>query len=421
VESSGVCQWKQASYIKAGAGLKETIVSCTSGVVLRRCSVKRKLRIAFGFPSGIAMTERLQHGIFDYAKKRGGWSFTRSPEMLGTSLGWLRNWPGDGAFIFVTTPEENRYAKCLGIPVVNLSSHLAKPDFPTVTTDHRAIGRMAAKHLLARKFRRLAFYGTEGLYYMEERFKGFHEIARAHASLDRLMVPLPTSAHFRWRNQESALDRWLRKLTPPFGIFAGTDLRASMVLDACARIGLRVPQDVAVLGVDNDPLVCEMCQPSLSSVSRNDFEVGRRAAAVLEALIDSGKNQRWLLVPPDEIVQRESTVTFAVEDPVIAEALVRIQNEIARPFGAAEIAARAPISRRRFEARFRKAVGCSPYSFINGLRIEHAKSLLTSLPERSLTDVAALCGFSNPRRFRLVFQRVSGVLPSTWRDSERGT
>lgn len=377
--------------------------------------MKRKLRIAMALPSGIALGERLYQGIADYARKNGRWSFTQIPEMMSSSIYWLRDWPGDGAFAFITTPEENRFVRSLPIPVVNLSSHISKPSVATITTDNHAIGRLAAEHLLSKRFRHLAFYGSRGQYFSEERFRGFYEVASKRARVDRLMLTLPSATPFRWKNQEAELDNWLKRLKTPVGIFAATDPRASLILGACERLGLRVPQDVAVLGVDNDPLICELSQPSLSSVTRNDIEVGRRAAALLEALIRGKKNPGWLLIPPGEIVQRASTTTLAVEDSFIADAIEHIQRSLDKPFGTEEIAAMLPISRRSFEMRFRHAVGCSPYTFINQLRVDRAKCLLEQTSSKlSLTHIAAACGFSSPRRFRLVFQRITGRLPSTW-------
>lgn len=382
---------------------------------MRNHSSRSKLRVALSFPSGIALSERIQQGIASYARQRGGWNISHHPEMIGTSVTWLRDWHGDGAFIFAITDKECKIARSLHIPVLNLASHVARPGLPTVSPDHYEIGRLAAEHLLSKNFRRLAFYGTTGLHYSNERLRGFIETARNRATLDQLLVPLPSRVPFHWRNQETALDLWLKKLARPVGIFAGTDLRAGIVLDACERLAIKVPREIAVLGVDNDPLVCELREPSLSSVSRNDFEVGRQAAILLEKLIRRrAHSDHWVLVAPDGIVARQSTCTIAVDDPLITEAISHIQSRIGRPFGAEEIAREVPLSRRRFEARFCQAVGRSPYAFINNLRVERAKSLLENHPRLPLTEIAKACGFSGPRRFRLVFQRTTGLPPRQW-------
>ena len=374
------------------------------------------MRIAFGFPSGIALTERIQLGIACYARERGGWDITRNTEMLGTSVEWLQNWPGDGAFVFAFTPKDAALAQRLGFPAVNLSSHLAMPSLPTVSTDHHAIGRLAAEYFLSKNFRRLAFYGPAGMHYSKERLRGFCEGAGKRAQVQQLLVPTLSDKKSRYYKQENALDHWLQKLERPVGILAASDPRANIVLEACRRLGLKVPRDVAVIGVDNDPLIYELSEPPLSSIARNDFEVGRQAAMLLESLIHKkARSTRWVMVPPEGIVERESTRTLAVDDPLIAQAVETIQNRISKPFGAEEIAAQAPISRRQFEARFCKAIGRTPYAFINHLRVERAKLLLEEADSPSMVEIAGACGFTSAARFRLVFKRTTRQLPSQWR------
>lgn len=365
----------------------------------------------------MALAERILQGIASHAQERGGWNFTRHPEIINSSsITWLRSWRGDGAFIFAPTAREAALARSLRLPVVNLASHLAAPRLPTVSVDHYAVGRLAARHLLSKNFRRLAFYGVRGLHYSNERLRGFRDEASTFATVEEWIVPLPGRASFRWGDQEKAIDRWLGGLVRPVGVFASTDLRATILLAACERLGIKVPHEIAILGVDNDPLVCELSAPNLSSVSRNDLAVGRQAAMLLESLIRrKTRSSDWLLVPPDGVLARESTRTLAVEDALMAEAIEYIQTHLDRPFGAEEIARQVPLSRRHFESRFRQAVGLSPYAFINNLRVERAKSLLELKHDRpSLTEIARSCGFNSETRFRLVFQRTTGFLPSEW-------
>lgn len=382
-----------------------------------RTEISPKWRIALSFPSGVALAERIYQGIAAYAKECGGWNFTRHPEIINSSsTTWLRSWQGDGAFIFATTTREAALARSLRLPVVNLASHLTSPRLPTVSVDHYEVGRLAARHLLSKNFRRLAYYGVRNLHYSNERLRGFREEASPFASVHEWLVPLPGSGSFRWGDQEKAIDRWLNSLVRPIGIFASTDLRAALLLTACERLGIKVPHEIAILGVDNDPLVCELNTPNLSSVSRNDLAVGRQAAMLLELLIrQKTRSSEWLRLPPDGVLARESTRTLAVEDPVIAEAVEHIQTHLEQSFGAEEIVRRVPLSRRHFESRFRLAVGLSPYAFINNLRVERAKSLLALKHDRpSITEIARSCGFNSETRFRLVFRRTTGFLPSAW-------
>jgi LacI family transcriptional regulator len=156
-----------------------------------------------------------------------------------------------------------------------------------------------------------------------------------------------------WVDQQEELEDWLATLEPPVGVMASTDLRAGMVLDACQRLSLRVPEDVAVIGVDNDPVACEFRAPRLSSVSRNDYEVGFRAAEFLHRLIQGEPMEKpVILVPPDGVVSRRSTEVLAVEDPLIAGIVQSIASRLHEPFGVDGLLSGRNLSRRRIEQRF---------------------------------------------------------------------
>jgi LacI family transcriptional regulator len=349
----------------------------------------------------------------------GGWSFTHVPEAVSRmSLHWLQSWHGDGTFVFADTPQQQRFVNSLRIPAVNFSAYLSKPILPTVNVDHRAIGRCAAEYFLSRRFRNLAYYGVEDIYYSEERYSGFVQGVGSRAAMEKLLVPLPKERSFSWQKSRKALETWLRSLVPPVGILCSSDQRALMLLQVCQELGLSVPHQIAILGVDDDPLVCNHSHPQLSSIPRNDVEVGRQAAALLESLMNGAKQRgEWVFVPPGNVVSRQSTATFAVEDPVIVESLKWIRANIDKPFGSSEVADMSSISRRLFEIRFREAMGCSPYFFISQQRIEHAKSLLEDPKGMPLRQIYRACGFTSPRRFRLVFHRFAGVFPKKWKAS----
>jgi LacI family transcriptional regulator len=377
----------------------------------------KKRRVALAFPQGIAFVERILQGILDYARKQGGWVFTRMPERLSPSLDWLQHWPGNGAFALVTTVKDARLVKQLSIPVVNLAGYLETLSLPTVMVDHLAVGRLAAEHLLERRFQRYGYYGPQKLLYSETRLRGFREILTKNGcTCSVLAVPTLSPTRREWADEQADLKHWLGKLLPPVGILASTDLRASMVLDACAELGLRVPRDIAVVGVDNDPVVCEFTQPTLSSVSRNDWEVGHQAARLLDKLMSgSVAPQGPELVPPDGVIERGSTDTLAIEDPEVENAINYIRAHLHEPFGVERLLAQSHLSRRSLEHRFRQAMGCSPYVLINQLRVERAKQLLGDAKKQTLTEIALSCGFTELRRFRLVFQKLAGQSPAEYR------
>jgi len=374
-------------------------------------------RVALALPPHFAIMERAVEGILEYARAHGGWSLTRLPERLDPSIGWLKNWPGDGAIVGIATEADAQLVSTLNFPVVNLMSYLAEPGVSTVMVDHHAIGRLAAEHLLERRFQRFGYYGTSGTWFAQLRREGFMAaIDKAGGLCTVREVPVATADQHDWVGEDESLLAWLKSLCAPVGILASTDLRARMVLDACARLGLRVPEDVAVVGVDNDPVVCEFSRPQLSSVSRNDREVGRRAAELLDQLIGGREAlSQPILIAPDGVIARQSTETLALDDPDVAEAVILIRQHLGEPFGVERLLGASQLSRRRLEYRFRQCLGCSPYTFIASLRVERARGLLMDPTKRTMKEIAGLCGYSDLRGFRLVFRRIARMDPSEFR------
>jgi LacI family transcriptional regulator len=227
-----------------------------------------------------------------------------------------------------------------------------------------------------------------------------------------------------WENQQDQLESWLRGLTTPVGIMASSDLRAGMLLEACRKVGLRVPEEVAIIGVDNDPVACEFSQPQLTSISRNDHRVGFEAASMLHRMIlgQAPPGPVSLRIPPDRVVARKSTEVLAVDDPEVALLIQQMRERFHESIGMENLAGKSALSRRRLEQRFRATMDISPAVFLNQLRVEHAKKLLARKPILPLADIAAQCGFRDPRRFRVVFMRLTGSSPVACRrelDSSR--
>jgi LacI family transcriptional regulator len=377
--------------------------------------------VACAFPAGINFVERLLAGVHDYARKKGNWTFVRLPERVDPSIDWLRDCACEGALIVVHNREAVNFARSLHMPVVNLTAYMKMPEIPTVMVDQEAIGRMAAQHLIERHFSRFAYYGTSDIWYSQLRREAFVEtVAAAGGTCDVLEIPSGMEAIGRRARDFEKLDRWLKSLKLPVGIMASMDLRACMITDACHRLGLRVPQDVAVVGVDNGP-AAEFNDPPISSVSRNDTQVGWQAASLLDHLMRGGARPHGpVLIHPDQIIARHSTDTFAIEDPRIARAIAYVQKHVHRPFGVEQLIEVANMPRRTFEEHFVRAAGITAYAFINRCRVDHASRLLQQKPKASLTEIAALSGFRDLRRFRIVFRQFTGQSPAASRRKPAG-
>jgi LacI family transcriptional regulator len=386
---------------------------------------KARRHVALVYPLAVPWMTMFVRGVMDYAERHGGWTLTTSPpSLIGAgeetlTLDCLRGWPGHGAIVAVLNQADIRSVHRLRIPVVNLAATLRESGVPSVLPDHYGMGRLAAEHLLERGLRRLAYYGVEGFWFSELRGRGFIERAeQAGATCDVLEVPRD-SGPSNWQKRTRLLAGWLKRLRPPVGLLAVQDYRARAVIEECDRLGLRIPHDVAVIGMEDDPTLCEFCRPTLSSVSRNSWRLGMETAAMLDRLMDGQPTPAEVVIPSDGVVARQSTDTIAVDDPELAAAVHFIHDHLTEPFGIDRVVQATSICRRQLEVRFRRVLGCSPLDYLCRKRVERAKKLLGVPGRIKLHNVATACGFSSPDRMRLIFKRLTGLTPLEYRQAER--
>jgi LacI family transcriptional regulator len=365
-------------------------------------------------------------GIKSFADRAGGWQLVTSPPSLRSAgeedvhLPALKAWRGDGVIACLTTRSEERAATKLALPVVNLSGWQPPgKGAPRVNADHAAIGRVAAEHLLSLGLRNFGYYGIEGPWFSEARERGFCErLQRAGFACAVYRQPAAGGLSQAWHKRYAKLEKWLFGLPKPCGILAVHDYRARVVLELCARLGLSVPTEVAVLGVDNDPTTCDYCVPTLSSVSRDPYACGVAAARLLETLMRGGvASDHDTLVPPEGVVQRRSTDRFYDDDPVVLRAVTYAAGREGEAFSVSEMAERLRLSRRLIELRFRTRLGISPHAYLQQRRVQRAKTLLLDMSEyRSLGEVAEACGFGCLRAFREAFRTQTGYTPAAYRE-----
>jgi LacI family transcriptional regulator len=190
-----------------------------------------------------------------------------------------------------------------------------------------------------------------------------------------------------------------------------------MVLEACEWIERRVPDEVAVLGVDNDEVICESSEPPLSSISCNMELVGYAAAELLDRLMIENSNDRCdvILTPPGAVVKRASTDTLAIDDPKAAAAVQFVRDNLCKQIGVAELSRSIDASRRWVEQAFQRWLGCTPHEYITRMRVERAQMLLSSQVSLPMTEVARRCGFPNAKRLRAIFHQYTGMTPTEFR------
>jgi LacI family transcriptional regulator len=360
-------------------------------------------------------------GIRDYAQERNTWILQINPNLHPLGLRFLERWHGDGVITLAATRAEIGAARALPQPVVNLSGAVQQTGLPRVMNDHQAMGRIAAEHLLSCGLTHFAYYGERNRWYSELRKRGFRQrVAEAGHACKVLEYPIAFNRRNTWYQWLSTQERWLRALPLPAGLLAVHDFSGAVVIETCVRLGLRVPEDIAVIGIGNDMITCEFSAVPLSSVDRNCRAVGYQAAALLDRLMDGqSPPEQEILVPPEGVVQRRSTDMIAVEDPRVAAAVAFIREHLAEPLTVRALLKKLDISRRALEICFTKNLGCTPSDYITLQRIERAKNLLAGDVKLKLQRIARICGFSSPRHFRDVFQRLTGTTPTEYRSQSR--
>jgi len=329
------------------------------------------------------------------------WSFGAPPD--------ITQWAVDGLIVQTFSREFEDRVLNLKLPAANVSNFCNETNrLPTVLPDDVAVGRMAADYLLSLGFRELGFCWPGGLPYAKLRMDAF--VARAAES--RVAVSICNA-------NEQDLAQWVTDLPKPIGILGCNDDWAHRMLNATRRQGVKVPDEVAVLGVDDDELFNTLVTPSLSSIALPAEQIGYQAAAMLDRLMDGAKVQKSpLLLPPLRVVARESTDVLTVNDPDVVLALRFIREQVSQPLQVDDVLDHVALSRRSLERRFRQLVGHSISDEIRHVHVEKAKQLLINT-DMAMPQVAAASGFTSATRLGIVFQSQVGEPPTKFRARSR--
>lgn len=301
-----------------------------------------------------------------------------------------------------------------GIKVVDVLGEVVACEVPLVHTDDDAIARMALDYFHAQGFRRFAFCGLAETRWSTRRGETFVKQAiRREGAVDRL--DLPKAAERASRGDAERVEAWLNGLPKPIAIFVSCDHVAPLVLEGCSRLGITVPEQVAVLGVNNDTVACSVCNPTLSSIDASHDEIGYRAAKLLEELMDGGEAPKCpIFVAPRRLVVRESTGQEVIGDPQIARAARFISKNAVSPIAVDDIAASVGLSRRELQRRFRSVTGRTVHSAILSARLAISKNLLET-GDYTIDAVAEMSGFGSRQHFAKTFRQHAGLTPGEFR------
>jgi LacI family transcriptional regulator len=390
--------------------------STTNRPARSRRRARREVALLIETSNGYA--RGLLNGIIAYMREHESWSVYLGEHARGDDPPrWLRRWRGDGVIARI---ENERIASAVvesGLPAVDVSAARKVASLPWVETDDRAIASAAARHLLDRHFRHLAFCGDDRFNWSRWRSEHFSRIA-AEAGVPCSIYRPSARARRDWDAMEDEIGHWLLSLPRPVGVMACYDIRARHVLDACRRVGLAVPDQVAVIGVDNDEFLCNLSDPPLSSVAPDTRRTGYEAAALLDRLMSGRERLRGqaTFVEPLGVVARRSTDVLALGDPDVSAAVRFIREHACHGIAVKDLLDEIPLSRRVLEGRFRKLIGRTPHDEIARVRFERVRQLLreTRLP---LAEIARRSGFRNAEYLSTAFRREFGTSPHSYRRS----
>lgn len=365
---------------------------------------------------------QMLRGIVRYARLHGPWGFYVTPGDFEQALPKMQQWGGTGIIARIETSQIAKAILDSGLPTIalDLSEQELKPPHPLsrfseVSSDSAGAARMAANHLLERGFRSFAFIGIAGRVWSRRREQSFcRTITRAGYKVEVYKSPRARRDQ-QWDREQPALAEWLRHLPKLTGVMACNDDRGREVLEACRAAEIHVPEELAVIGVDNDELLCELADPPLSSVALNAEGTGYRTAALLDKMMRrrSGKPRR-VKSKPLHVVRRGSTDIFAIDDPDVAAALRFIHDHAKEPIQVDDVVRHVAISRRNIEIRVHKSVGRTLHAELQRVRMERARRFLveTDLP---IPKVAEAVGYSTPSYFIQVFRAEHDLTPAKYR------
>jgi len=353
-------------------------------------------------------------GVKSYIRTHRPWSiYLGEHSRLGTDLSWLHNWQGDGILARIENKEIADYVRQLQVPTVDLSALRLIPSLPCVETDDEAIAGLAADHLAGRGLKHFAYCGDPSFPWSVERGRHFERMIRERCYPVHRFAHEPKSTVMEERN---AMARWVERLPKPVGIMACYDIMAQSLLEACRLADVPVPDQAAILGVDNDDLLCNLAYPPLSSIQTDTMKTGYMAASLLDRMMAGERIEpKVWSIPPLEVVTRLSTDVIAVGDPYVSAAIQYIREHAYEDLKVEDVLRAVPLSRRALDHRFVQALGRTPHEEIVEVRMRLLMRLLTET-DWTLAVIAERLSFKHSEYMGVAFKKFTGLSPGAFRE-----
>ncbi len=348
----------------------------------------------------------LLNGIARYSKLHGPWSFYLEPRGLKSSIPRIKNWNADGIIMRNSVISSDLIK--LKLPTV-LCLHESRrlKHLPVVITEDRVIAKLASEHLLNRGMKNFAFCGFDNFEWSNERREFFRTIiSDAGFFVD---IYQNSKKSISWDKEQLLLKKWLENLQKPVGILSCNDDRGQQVLEACKLARLSVPEDVAVIGVDNDPIICGFCDPPLTSIALNTEYAGYAVAELLDKLMNGETmNGQEIKVTATHVVRRQSTDIIFVEDSEVSNAIKFIRQNSKNKIRVNDVVAQTCLSRRSLEARFRKQIHRSIQEEIRRVRTDLITQMLIET-NLSISEITSMFNFTDVEHISRYFKKEKGL------------
>ncbi len=358
---------------------------------------------------------KLLRGLVQYSKEHGPWIFYRLPSYYRKLYGeegvlkWARKWKAD-AIIGQWNSQNSESLNKLNIPVVLQNYHHRSSIFSNITGDYKGTGKIAADFFAQRLFKDYAYFGVKGVIWSDERREGYEQEVKCRGG-----------NFYCYENNRSEdeiredVSRWLKSLPKPIALFCCDDAHALYISEVCKINNINIPEDVSLLGVDNDSLICTISDPPISSieldVEKGGYALGRR---VHQLINKESANQFNIVINPIRIEIRQSSEKFNIKDPYILKTVEFIEEYYNTNLTVEQLTDNIPLSRRNLEVKFKKSMGTSIYQYILTCRINHlADKLLVS--DASMANLALEVGFKDSNNLSRIFKKYKGCSPKEYK------
>ena len=363
---------------------------------------------------------KLMQGIVQYSKEHGPWVFFHMPlyycELYGDAgvVQWAKKWEADAVIAQLENVDVDKLRE-LEIPVIIQDYKDQANNIYNMTGEYFKTGEMAADFFLKRGFTHFAYYGSNDMIWSRERADGFRSCIEAQGyTVSTLNSDL--IKHENWAFSSATLSKWLLSLPKPIAIFACDDFYAARITETCKFFNIPVPEEISVLGVDNDELICNISDPPLSSIILDVENGGYKAAALLHQLMNNEPlTASKIVISPLRIEMRKSTDKFVVTDKYMMRAIEFIIKNYNKDISINDVISKVPLSRRLLEYRFKKEFKVSIYQYLLQYRVDRFSELLIKT-DKPLSELALMCGFDDYKNISRVFSKYKKMTPNQYRN-----